>query len=587
MSVGTYWSYFPRRAIVTGMVLGALLAPCNIYSGLKIGWSFNMSITAVLLSFAFWKVMEKVGASPLWTREENLLSQTTASSAGSILSVGLVAPIPALAIISGENLHYWVLTIWVFLISLNGILVALSVRQQMLNREKLPFPNGIATAKTLEEIYQQGSEAFSRVRWLVGSMIFSGGIKLFSTWVLTIPSLILPIVNHINVAGKTLAVSGINLGWKIEPSLMMIGFGGIVGLRVGLSLLLGAVIAWWILPGHLIESGWVLGDFSEGMFWFSEILEWLLWPGVALMVSASISSVILQLCKKQVTSKEAIDSRSKDRAKSLSAKTFWGSFAMVGISIILAQYFIFSIEWYYGLLAFGLTFFLSVVASRVSGETGIPTIGALGKMTQLVFGFLIPGSVTHNLMSANVTGGAAGQSSDLLHDLKAGKLLGMPVVNQIIAQVFGVLVGSFSGVLAYLILIPNPQAMLLTEEWPAPAVLTWKAVAELFQTQGHAFLDGSMSAVYLCVVIGVLLSVLEVFSSNRMKKYIPSASSVGLAFVIPASISLMMFLGAFSRSVLNKFFPSWSARNALILFSGLVAGESIAGVVSSIVGLVF
>jgi len=32
------------RAVGTGILLGALLTPCNVYSGLKIGWSFNMSI---------------------------------------------------------------------------------------------------------------------------------------------------------------------------------------------------------------------------------------------------------------------------------------------------------------------------------------------------------------------------------------------------------------------------------------------------------------------------------------------------------------------------------------------------------------
>jgi hypothetical protein len=34
------------RALLSGVLLGALLTPCNVYSGLKIGWSFNMSITA-------------------------------------------------------------------------------------------------------------------------------------------------------------------------------------------------------------------------------------------------------------------------------------------------------------------------------------------------------------------------------------------------------------------------------------------------------------------------------------------------------------------------------------------------------------
>ena len=34
------------RALLTGLLLGAVLTPSNIYSGLKIGWSFNMSIIA-------------------------------------------------------------------------------------------------------------------------------------------------------------------------------------------------------------------------------------------------------------------------------------------------------------------------------------------------------------------------------------------------------------------------------------------------------------------------------------------------------------------------------------------------------------
>jgi len=39
------------RAVATGLAIGAVLTPCNVYSGLKIGWSFNMSIAADLLAF--------------------------------------------------------------------------------------------------------------------------------------------------------------------------------------------------------------------------------------------------------------------------------------------------------------------------------------------------------------------------------------------------------------------------------------------------------------------------------------------------------------------------------------------------------
>jgi hypothetical protein len=38
------------RALATGMTLGGVLSTCNIYTGLKIGWSTNMSITGILLA---------------------------------------------------------------------------------------------------------------------------------------------------------------------------------------------------------------------------------------------------------------------------------------------------------------------------------------------------------------------------------------------------------------------------------------------------------------------------------------------------------------------------------------------------------
>ncbi len=147
--------------------------------------------------------------------------------------------------------------------------------------------------------------------------------------------------------------------------------------------------------------------------------------------------------------------------------------------VVIAQVTIFNIHWFIATLAVPIAFLLATVASRVVGETGIPPIGAIGKVSR-----------THhrhdrtrrdhreNLISANVAGGAAGQSADLLNDLKVGFMIGMPPRFQIAAQCFGVLTGSVIGSIVYLQLIPDPATMLITEEWPAPAVATWKVVAE-------------------------------------------------------------------------------------------------------------
>jgi uncharacterized oligopeptide transporter (OPT) family protein len=47
------------RAIGTGMLLGGTLSICNVYTGLKIGWGLNMSITGILLAFGFWYALSR------------------------------------------------------------------------------------------------------------------------------------------------------------------------------------------------------------------------------------------------------------------------------------------------------------------------------------------------------------------------------------------------------------------------------------------------------------------------------------------------------------------------------------------------
>lgn len=576
-------SYFTYRAIGTGFLLGAFLAPCNIYSGLKIGFSFNMSISAVLLSYAFWNLLARFKWAKPWGMSENVINQTAASSAGSILSAGLVAPIPALAILTGSQLQYPILAIWVFSVSLTGILVAIGIRKQMLYREDLPFPNGYATAETLREIYAVGKQAASRVRMLFYGILASAGLKFYTTFIYAIPSYFFPY--SVNLQNNALAINVVNarnVGFSLEPSLMMFGFGGIVGIRVGASLLLGSIISWFLLVPMILNQEWIdSSTLSPGSFWFGSLVEWFIWPGIVLMLVSALSSAIIRffLSIKQGMSKSTQDF---DYVPIFTVKQFLLASACSMAITVSAQYFIFGIELYYGVIAFGLTFFLAIVAARVSGETGIPPIGALGKLTQLVFGLLIPGSVTHNLMSANVTGGASGQCSDLLHDLKAGQILGINPKFQVLAQVFGVLSGSLAGCAAYLILIPDPASMLLTAEWPAPAVATWMSVAELFRDGLHAFPPGTITAMYLCAGMGLLLSILEIFLPNKWSRMVPSASSIGLAFVIPASICIAMFFGAVIRVIFEKIFPSSGKRNTLILSSGLVAGEGIAGVVLAI-----
>lgn len=574
--------------------------PCNVYSGLKIGWSFNMSIAAALLSCGFWGAARRgMGESRVlpWSLLENNINQTCASSAASIISAGLVAPIPALTILTGTTLSWPVLSVWLFTVSSIGVLVGLTLRRQMLDVQNLPFPSGVATAETVREIYAEGREALSRVRYLLGAGLISGATKLVSDVLARFNQMGIPQIGPaVGLGALGLpSLSLRSLGFVLDPSFLMIGFGAIVGLRVGVSLVLGATVAWGVLAPWLFASGRLPLPTEPGETVYGTAVEFLLWPGVAMMVCAALVSFSVSIPGIIRGFRRSTEPKGDDSTNNVESKgamvgvpgwLLLLGFVLATIGTTIAQVTIFGIEPQMGLLAVLLTFVLAVVAARVSGETGIPPIGALGKVTQLTFGAINPTNVTENLMTANVTGGAAGQCSDLLHDLKAGKLLGASVRAQAVAQFLGVFVGSVAGSAAYLVLVPDPAAMLLSKEWPAPAVATWKAVAELFRDGIEAAPAGALAALIVGAAVGITLAILHRVLPEKRAHWCPSAVSFGLAFVIPAFNSISLFLGAVTATIAARFAPEWSRRFVLPIAAGLVAGESLAGVASALVTLI-
>ncbi len=565
------------RAIASGMVIGSALSLCNIYSGLKIGWGFNMSITAALLAFGFFGLTRKATGAPQFGILENNINQTAASSAASISSAGLVAPIPALTMLTGETLSYPLLAIWCFSVCLVGITVAVGLRKQMIEVDKLPFPSGIASAQTLNEMYAKGKEAMTRVKTLVGSGILAAVLKVVESLV-AIPKLAMP--GAVSLASGAKA-SLYNLTFALEPSLLMIGVGGIIGFRAGASLLLGAVVGWGWLATVVIDNGWAKSGAADAM-WSGPLLQWLLWPGVAMMVTASLTSFafswrsIWNGIRGAGKVKDA-GAEKKDTGE-VSRTWFLGGLAVALVASVLLQVVLFDIAVFVAALGVLLTFGLAVVAGRVSGETSITPVGAMGKVTQLMFGVIAPGQPAANLMSANVTGGAASQCADLLHDMKCGHILGATARLQAAAQLLGALGGAVVGSAAYLVLIPDPKNQLLTEEWPAPAAAAWKAVAEVFMKGIEAMPQGVVPAMAIAGAAGIVLAILEKVLPKGIRTWVPSPASLGLAFVIPAYYSIAMFLGGAISLVLGRVAPSWTARFLVIIASGLIAGESLAGV---------
>jgi OPT family oligopeptide transporter len=256
---------------------------------------------------------------------------------------------------------------------------------------------------------------------------------------------------------------------------------------------------------------------------------------------------------------------------------FLGGMIVLGGLSIAIGWWIFRIEWWMGVIAVLMTLLLVVVAARATGETDITPTGPLSKITQLTFGAIHPGNVTTNLMTANITAGACSHAGDLLTDLKSGYLLGAKPRQQFIAQFFGVLAGGIVVVPVFFLLVPD-ASVLGTEKWPAPAAQTWRGVAELLSKGVGALHPTARIGLLVGSLVGIILPLLEM-AFPKHKKWIPAPTGLGLAFTINGYNAIMMFLGALAAMWLSKAKPKVHDLYTVPVSSGIIAGESLMGVV--------
>jgi putative OPT family oligopeptide transporter len=557
------------RSVVTGCVVGAVLCVCNIYASLKVGWSTNMSITSALLGYAVWRLRPRsmVERSPFTIFESNL-SQTAASSTAAISSAGLAAAVPALTIMTGFAMPWYQLAVWLLAVVLVGNVIAIPIRHRMIVVEKLPFPAGLATAETLRQIYAKGREAMSRVGALVAGAVVSAVVKLCETY---------KVIAAVALPGSIAGFKLRNLTFAVDPSLLLVGVGGIMSVRACFSVMAGSVLAYGVIGPRLLAAGIVKPGPADKP-WFKPLVEWLLWPGVTLMVVASLTTLALSwpVLVRGLRGLVGGD-REPDEPGAIPRAWFsYGALFATAFAVVIQVWF-FSIPWWAALIGVLLSALLGVVGARVAGETGLTPVGAMGKITQLTMGAALPGNVTANLMTANITGGAASQCADMMNDLKTGQEIGMTPRPQWISQVAGAAVGALVGPIVYVILIPDPKSMLITPEWPAPAVITWKTVAEVFSVGVQALPTGTPLAVAVAAVLGVVLAVLETKAPEGVKRWLPSPSALGLAFTVAANQCMSIFIGGLLGIAVKRYFPQWHARFWIVLCAGVIAGEGLTG----------
>jgi OPT family oligopeptide transporter len=591
------------RAVLTGGILGMFMAVSNLYTILKLGWSFPVTITSCVLAFVLWNALRKISFGRLsqMTMLENNCMQSAASAAGYSTGATVGMAFGALLLISGSHHPWYVVAPYVLFTAALGVFVAIPMKRQMVNQEQLKFPSGIAAAETVRSLYSQGAEALKKAYALLIALASGGLVGLLRTYsTLTEqlrnsgrPQIWLEKVQSFVFIPDTVAFPnwlspiprGQMAGLALEPSVLLIGAGMIAGLRVCLSMFFGSVLLYfvvapWLLAADLSHAGQAgyVPSFSVNPVGNFNPTRWAIWGGTAVMVFSSLTVLALQwqtLARAFTIFKKRKGPVQSNPIDAVEVPLSWLVAGLVPITIgmVLVQYLAFHVSVPLGLIAVAFSFLIALVSCRATGETDTTPVGPMGKVTQLLYAVLpgAKGITSINLMAAGVTAAAGTAAAHLLTDLKSGFVLGANPRKQFQAQFVGIFFGTLAIVPAWYAMVPNKQAL---EAFNPPATYMWKAVADLL-TQGIRMLP--TTAIW-AMVIGALVGVALPLAAKlfpRAEPWLPSAMGLGLSWVMVFQNSLSFAIGAVLVAVWTKLNKKNSDLYSIPIASGMIAGESL------------
>ncbi|MBE7501956.1 MAG: OPT/YSL family transporter [Verrucomicrobiales bacterium] len=546
------------RSALTGMALGGVLSLTNLYLGTKVPWAVGVGITSVILAFAFYKGLARLGLGREFTLLENVAMQSTATAAG-YMTQPLLSSLAAYMLVTQVPIPILHTMLWMIAIALLGVLVAFPLKRRFINDEQLPFPEGRAAGVVMDALHNRDPGAgLAQARLLLVAAASAAVLKLAQSPVLLAKLKLgfLAIPEYLDAwiyRRTTLRIQGIDLREltvRWDSDFVLMATGGLMGIRIGVSLLVGAVVNYLLVVPWAIHAGEIVGQAGPDgtlRYGFGVIARWALWGGVALMTASSLTAffarpgVITSAFRGWFRPRSAAPTDDPLRPIELPMRVFVLGIPLVGGVVVLLAHLFFGVKIWLGIVAIPLVFAFALIAVNATALTSIIPTGAMGKLTQLGYGVLDPGNIKTNLMTAGITAEVAANASNLLSDIKPGYMLGAKPRQQAIGHVLGIFAGAFVAVpVFYLVLLhAGPTAMF--EQHPLPAARIWHAFAELL-TQGLANLNPSTRwAALIGALLGFALESARLLTRGR---FWLSGVAVGLAAVIPFHTCFSMFLGS-------------------------------------------
>ena len=573
------------RVIVLGLLLSVVMGSANVYLGLKAGMTVSASIPAAVLGMLALKYFSRMSGTSNSILEANQIQ--TAASAGESLAAGIIFTMPALILIGvWQSFDMYLTTVIAFTGGLLGILFMIPMRQVFIvkNEDNLQYPEGLACASVLEA-GQDDAESDSATSIIKGALV-GGAFK-----------------GLISFAGvlkgnlETAMLSGSRIfffGSDISPALLAVGF--IVRLNVAVLIFIGGSIGWLIgIPllgggldyiSHPADGAWAL--------WSTKIR----YIGVGAMVIGGMASIfkvrkglidaIKILRKSQINSDQ---NNTPLNEQNISAKAI-NLFSVIAIVLVGGVYFYITnnaaIAAITTVIMIVMAFFFTAVASYIVGLVGnsnspvsgmtITAVLFTGGMLY-IFGFSGTEGMIATLGVAAIVCCAACTSGDVCNDLKTGQIVGATPYRQQTMQIAGVAVASLVMAPIMQLLHENTPGGIGGRELAAPQAGLFASLAKGFFGDGVLPWNMVLIGCTLGIIILIIDSSLESKDSNFRLHLMPVAVGIYLPFGLSTPILIGGVMAHFILSEnKTKGEPDNILQRGILLSSGLIAGESLMGI---------
>jgi len=555
---------FTWAGILSGYVIGSLIAISIGYLSLKLGFSIEGSELAAILGFGVLR-----GVMRRRSIIENNINQTLASSVNGA-SAGMMFSIPAIFILGYTEFSRPLMVLACIAGGVLGIAFIIPLRKQMIDFDRLAYPGGIATAAVL----RAPGAGIRKAKLLMGAAAVSAAAH----WV----SLSTGVENWDlgAVLGMPEYMNGI---WYL--SLLTVGVAFLAG-RGGFFFVVGGYVCYWVLAPvmarlDLLPTAATLEASGMGIATWLRLT--LFRPvGIGMLIGGAVTGIVLAfpLVVSAIRSmQQAAQTRSAVGRDELPIRYLW--IAVVGAFLLLAGTAIVAVPEVgagrAALMALLGTLWIwvaGVVLSECIGRTnwsplsGMTLIG----VTILIFVASGQGDDRTTVVASIVVGAAMcvamAQATDLMLDLKCGHLVGAVPRRQQVAQVLGTWLGPI--LIMFLIVVLHRAYGMGSEQLPAPQ---GQALASVIQgiLGGDVPVDRYLAGAGL----GALLSASGIGGLGVQ---------VGLGFYLPFNIVLTYTLGTLARVASDRWLGRpFSEDVGVPVAAGLIVGEALVGVGYSLV----